>query len=120
MKKFLLAIALVSGLGGCTTMAQMTSSIASSLSSSTPSQVNTLAAATQSATLITLAVDTYVKSGTPNRATLLELQALSNAVHSALTELRSAELSGRSLTFDSFNAAIDAFNSYATTEGISH
>jgi hypothetical protein len=119
LRHILLAAALAVPLANCTTVASGLSSVATSLSSSTPAQVTTLAQAVQAADLITKAVDVYVKTGNPNVATLKELQALSNAVNAALVSLNTAAQNGQSLVYDSFNAALSAFTAYSTASGVS-
>lgn len=116
MKTFLLAAALgiAVPLGACQTLTQ----VATSFSTSTPKQVNTLAEALQAATLATLAVDAYVNATNPNRATLLELQTLNNSLHTALTNLQAANATGQSLAMASFNEALAAFRSYAANRGV--
>lgn len=121
MKKLAIALLAVSlSLGGCTSLASGVSSLATELSSSTPSQVSTLAAAEQAATLITKSADLYVNTGSPNRAVLLEILNLSDALHTALGALEVANSAGNSLDYAAFNAALLAYQSYATNEGISH
>lgn len=109
-------IGLAQPLAGCSTVAN----IATELSSQTPGQVTTLAEALQAATLVTNAVDLYVNTASPSRATLLELQFLNNSLHTALTNLQAANAAGQSLAMASFNEALRAFNSYATSRGVSH
>lgn len=89
-----------------------------SLTNQTASQVTTLADAEQAATLATKAVDVYVNSTTPDRATLTELKALNDGVHAALDNLLAAQAAGGSLTFASFNAALSAFDAYADSAGV--
>lgn len=124
MKKILIcAVLLCTPLltGGCTSIASGVASIATNLSSSTPSQVTTLADAVQAADTITKLADTYVTSGvTISKAQLLQMQALSNGVHTALVALEAANSAGQSLDYAAFNAALAAYNSYATTAGIQH
>lgn len=107
-------------LTGCTTLGSVVSTISDNITSSTPSQVETLAAAEQAATLVTNAVDVYVKNGNANRAVLVELQALSNGVHAALVSLETTQKNGGSLVYGGFNAALDAFSAYSTKTGVSH
>lgn len=122
MKKFFTAALLcVPLLTGCTSIASMVSSVATSLSSSTPTQVTTLADAVQAATLVTQATDTYINSGvTISKAQLQEIAMLSDALHTALDALEAANAAGKSLDYAAFNAALEAYESYATNEGISH
>lgn len=120
MKKLLLACALIIPLAGCASLAQTASGIATSLSSATPNQVTTLAEANQAATLVTKAVDVAVQTGKLDRGTLVELQTLNNSLHTALVNINSSNAEGNSLVYAAFNAALTAFNSYATQEGIAH
>lgn len=107
-------------LSGCTTMAQFAAEIAQSTSSGTPSQVTTLAEAEQAATLATQAADIAVNTGKLDRGTLQEIKTLSDSLHAALGVLQSANASGQSLDYSSFNAALAAYNAYMTSQGISH
>jgi hypothetical protein len=121
MKRILLVSAIMLGMVGvnsCTTVASTTASIATYLSSPSPTQATTLAEAIQGATLVTNAVDAYVNLGIADRGTLLQLQALSNGVHQALLELMQANKDKKSISYASFNAALKAFNAYTTTIGV--
>lgn len=113
-------LAATMALGGCTSLAQFVGTTAQSLSSATPSQARTLAEALQAATLVTDAVDLYVNTGNPSRATLMELQILNDGLHTALGRLQAANAADQSLWLASFNAALEAFNSYATSSGVPH
>ena len=116
------AIVLVAALAltGCTSVAQLAATVAQATSSSTPSQVTTLAEAEQGAKLVTDAVDVYVNTASPDRAVLVELKSLSDGVHAAIVSLEAANAKGQSLVYGSFNAALSAFNAYTTAQGISH
>jgi len=120
MRKIALALVLIIPLAGCTSVASFVASTAATMSSTTPTEVKTLAEAEQAATLVTRAVQLYVENGNPSRATLLEIKALSDGVHAAILELDAAQRTKKSLVFDSFNAALAAFNAYATAQGIKH
>lgn len=98
----------------CSTVANL----ATSLSSSSVAQVNTLGDALQAATLVTRAVDLYVTTGHPDRGTLVELKALNEGLHTSLMDLQAANTRGQSLNFAAFNAALDAYNAYATLKGV--
>lgn len=119
-KRLLSAFAITAALalGGCATLTSTVAQLADHAASASPHQAATLAEALQAATLITRAVDLYVNVGNPDRATLVELKALNDAVHAALTDLEAADARGGSLTFGTFNAALDAFNAYATAKGV--
>jgi hypothetical protein len=101
-------------------VAQLAATVAQATSSSTPSQVTTLAEAEQGAKLVTDAVDVYVNTASPDRAVLVELKSLSDGVHAAIVSLEAANAKGQSLVYGSFNAALSAFNAYTTAQGISH
>lgn len=105
---------------GCASVAQLGANIAQSVSSSTPSQVTTLAEAEQAATLVTNATDLYVNTAHPSSGVLMEIKSLSDGLHAALVTLEQANAAGKSLTFSSFNAALQAFNAYTTSQGIPH
>ena len=112
-------IALSLALGGCTSTAEFFSNAATELSSSTPSQVTTLADAVSAATIVTNAADVAVQTGKLDRGTLIEIQALNEALHTALTVLETANSKGESLDYAAFNAALQAWDSYAVAKGIS-
>lgn len=120
MKQMFKVIALgaMIALGGCTTVASGLSDIATSISTSSPTQVATYADATIAADLATRTVDLAVNTGKLDRATLLELDKLNDAVHAAWLQLKAANDAGQSLTFASFNATLAAYQSYRTAEGI--
>lgn len=122
MKRALIALTLAAalGLGGCANLAAGLANVATSLSSSTPSQVTSLAEAQQAATLVTKGADAAVTSGKLNRATLLEINALSDGIHAAMGDLEAANAAGKSIDFAAFNAALSAYNSYMTANAISH
>lgn len=110
--KFLPSTILVVGLllSGCTEISALFN--AGTTTANAPASVTTLVEAEQSAILVTKAVDVYVNTGSPNRATLLKLQQLSNTVHAALVSLEQANAENKPLVFASFNAAVAAFNAY--------
>lgn len=113
-----LAVMALTSLAGCTTLATVAGNIGQSLSSSSSSQVSTLAGALAGAKLATDAVDLYVNTAAPDKATLLELQSLNDGVHKALTDLQAANTAGQSLTFAAFNEALAAFRAYSATKGV--
>ncbi len=115
-----LLLAFAAPLGGCTTVASSVASVATSLSSSSPTQVTTFADATLAATAATNFADAAVASGKLDKGTLVQIRALNEGVHSAWVDLSNANAAGKSLSFASFNAALDAWNAYATVKGISH
>ena len=121
MKHFIAGaiVALTLMLGGCTSVAEFASHAAASLSSSTPSQVATLADAVNAATLVTKAADLAVQTGKLDRPTLIEIRALNEAVHTALNALETANAQGKSLDYSAFNAALQAWDAYAVSKGIS-
>ncbi len=104
--------------GGCTSLASGVTDLAGSFTSSSPSQVTVYGDATLAADIATRTVDLAVKTGKLDRATLLELQTLNDAVHAAWVKLKAANDAGQSLSFASFNAALAAFQSYRTSTGI--
>ena len=115
-----LAFVAVLGLSGCTSVASFVAQTATSLSSSTPSQVTTLAEAYQAATLVTTAADIAVNSGKLTRPQLLMVQALRGTLRTALNTLQDASNKGQSLDYAAFDAALQGWNSYATAQGIAH
>lgn len=105
-------------LTGCASTAQFFANTAAQLSSSTPAQVTSYEVATQAATLAADATDIAVNTLDFDKGTLTELTALNEAVHAAWLDLKAAHDRGASLTFSSFQAALDAFNAYATSKGV--
>ncbi|MBI3678466.1 MAG: hypothetical protein HY243_17805 [Proteobacteria bacterium] len=122
MKLKILALAAICALAltGCASVAQDVAAVATNLSSNTPSQVATYVDATAAATLATKAVDVAVTSLKFDKGTLSELSALNDGVHAAWLDLKKANDAQQSLSFASFNAALDAFNAYATVKGVAH
>lgn len=123
MKRLILALALCAPLAlsaGCTTIASGLSSIATNISSTTPTEVKTLADAERVATLVTRAATVAVNTGKLNKGQLNQIRALSNGVYAALDDLHTAQKNGASLVYVSFNAAMDAWNAYNTQQGIAH
>ncbi len=118
MKSVFLIVALALSLAGCTSMASGVATVATSMSTSTPAQVNTFADATAAATLATRTVDLAVTSLKLDKATLKELQTLNEAVHAAWLPLKDAVDKGQSPSFAAFNAALAAYQSYRTSQGI--
>lgn len=115
-----LVLVLMLALGGCTSLAQFAGQTAQSLSSSTPSQAATLADALQAAKLATDAVDLYVNTGNPSPAVLTEINTLNEGLHNSLNLLQAADAAHQSIALAAFNAALTAFNSYATVSGVPH
>lgn len=101
-------------LSGCSSLTSLTSA------SATPTSVSTVAAAIQADTLVTKSIDAYVLNGMPNRATLIELKALNDGLHKAVDALEAANSAGQPQALAVFNAALAAYNSYATTAGVKH
>lgn len=118
--RFALAAIAILALSGCATVAQTAASVATSLSSSTPSLVATLADADLAADTIVKLTKVAVDTGTLDAGTLTEIQALRAGVRTALDALHKANAAGQSLSFAAFNASLDAYRAYATTKGISH
>lgn len=116
--RFALAAVLVLGLGGCTTLGATLGDLGQSLSTSTPSQVNTYGDATAAAALATRTVDLSVSTGKLDLPTLQELQTLNDGIHAAWLKIKAAKDAGQSLSFAAFNAALAAYQSYRTNEGI--
>ncbi len=121
MKRMLLiagALALALSAGGCTTVASGLADVATSLSSSSPAQVQTYAEATAAADLATRTVDLAVNNVKFSKATLTELQALNDSLHDAWSKLKAANDAGQSLSFAAFNAALSAYQTYRTEQAI--
>lgn len=53
-----------------------------------------------------------------SHSVLVELNALNDAVHAAMTDLVTANGNGQALNFEAFNAALQAFNAYGLANGI--
>lgn len=107
---------------GCSSLglAQSGAAVATNLSTITPSQVSTLAAADLAADLLVKAGKVTVDTGKLDAATLTELQALRIGVRTALDGLHADQAAGHSLAFGSFNAALDAYNAYSAAKGLGH
>lgn len=121
MKKLLfIPISLALFLGACSSVAQTAATVATSLSSSTPSQVATLADADLAADTIVKLTKVAVDTGTLDAGTLTEIQALRAGVRTALDALHKANAAGQSLSFAAFNASLNAYQTYATTKGLEH
>jgi hypothetical protein len=117
--RFAAAACIAVALSGCASIAQFASGVATSLSSSSPSQVSTYADATNAAILATKTVDLAVTTLTLSKATLTELQTLNDGLHAAWLQLKAANDAGQSLDYAAFNAALAAYQSYKTSQGIS-
>lgn len=115
-----LALTVLIATGGCTSIASGISTLATELSSSTPTQVRTLADAERVATLVTKAATVAVNTGKLTRAQLTQLDKLNEGVHAALSDLHQTQKEGGSLAYGAFNAALAAFNAYTTQQGIAH
>lgn len=115
MKK-LLPLILVIGLSGCSTVAQF----ATSLSSPTASQATTLAEADLAADTIVKVTKVAVDTNKLDVGELTEIQALRQGVRTALDDLHKANTAGQSVNYAAFNAALDAYNAYTTSKGISN
>lgn len=102
----------------CADLAQFAANTATSLSSSSPGQVTTYGTATAAATLATRTVDLAVNTLHLDEATLTELNSLNEALHAAWLKLKAANDAGQSLNFAAFNAALAAYQSYRTAQGI--
>jgi len=107
-------------LGGCTTIAAGIANVAATVTSSTPMQVTTLGEAIQASDLLTKAADVAVNTGKLNKATLQEINALSDGLHAALVNLEAANAAGKNLDFAAFNAALSAYNAYLTANAVPH
>lgn len=80
-----------------------------------PSEVKTLAEATNAATLVTRATAAYVRAGNLTDPQLDKLTASNDAVSAALHRWHDAAQADQSLAAASFNAALSAFNTYRST-----
>lgn len=121
MKRHIIAIALaLTTLTGCSTLQALGigGAVATNVSTITPSQVTTLAAADLAADAIVKLTTTAVDTGKLDAGTLNEIQALRGGVRTALDALHAAQAKGQSLVFASLNAAIDAYHAYAISKGI--
>ncbi len=110
IKALFLALALGAAvpLGACNTIAN----VAQSASIATPQQATTLADAVRMADLVTNAVDVYVTTSTPTRATIDRLQMLRGTVRADLDALIAANTAKQSLTFAAFNVAFANFQTF--------
>lgn len=107
-------------LPACTQLgiAQSGASVATSLSTITPSQVKIFKDAVLASDLVVRLTIVAVDTNKLDAGTLTELQALRGGVRTALDALQTQQLAGHSLAFGAFNAAVDAYNAYAAAKGI--
>lgn len=121
--KSILAVALVATLAltpllaSCNTLSAL-SGVAASLKGPIPGQATTLSEAVQIADLATNLTKSAVDTFKFPKATLQELSALNDGLHSAVVSLERANANHQALDFASFNAALSAYNSYAAANGI--
>lgn len=122
----ILSLALICAvtLAGCGTIGSAISSAVVSTTTSTPSQVKTVAEAIQAAALVEKSLDLYVQSGAASQPVLQELKVLVPAVHNALVQAENADKNGNSAGVAAgialFNEALGAVNSYETLKGVTH
>lgn len=114
------AVAVLITTSGCTTVAQWTADTAQSLSSSTPTQVSTLADAEIAAKGVHQAISLAANSGKMTRAQLGTLGTVNDNLNKAMTDLETANANGQSLAFAALNEVLAQWISYSTAQGISH
>ena len=105
-------------LAGCTSIASGLSTVATDLSTSSPSQVSTYYDATTAANLAFQTIGVAATLPGVSHAQLIELQSLNEAVHSAWLVLKAANDAGQSIDYAAFNAAFAAYQSYCVSQGI--
>jgi uncharacterized protein YceK len=120
MKKLIVICIAALALSGCASVESFVAGVVQNTSSATPNQVTTLGDAIQAADLATKAVDVYATTGHPSKAVATELSALNDGLHAALQTWEGANTAGQSVAAASFNAALQAFNAYTTSAGVSH
>lgn len=116
--RLVLAVAFIAAtisLGGCGQLISAGITTAGQASPTIPNQVTTLAAAEQTATLITKATQAYVDNAKLTKAQLQQISTDSDALHSAITTLESQNAQGVALNFAAVNAALAAWNTYTAT-----
>lgn len=120
MKRYFLAplLALSLSVSGCTSLASFVAGTATSMSTQTPSQVTTLAEADLAADTIVRLARVAVDTDKLDAGTLKEMQALRQGLRDALDVLHAANDHGQSISFASFNAALQAYRAYATVKGL--
>lgn len=121
MRRFVAFLAVTClALAGCANVAQVAANVAQATSTATPNQVTTLGDAVAVADGLTNATDVYATSGHPSRAVANQLSALSDGLHAAVKAWEGADAAHQSLAMASFNAALQAYNAYATSAGVKH
>lgn len=121
MKIFAIPVlALAIALGGCTTLASGVVSVATSLSSSTPAQVTTLAQADLAADAIVRLTKAAVDTNKLTLGQLKQIHGCRAAVRAALDDLHAVSDAGHALNFEVFNAALLAWQAYTTAIGVKH
>lgn len=119
----LVAVAFVMcvGLAGCGTFAQLAagvSSAAGKIAGPVQGQATTLGDALQLADLVTRSTQVAVDTLPLTHGQLVQINALNDSLHAALTSLQQANANGQALSFASFNAALSAWNTYAGQIGV--
>lgn len=123
MKK--LAIAAIGlfalGLAGCASVESAITAVTST--STTPAEVNTVAAAANLFTAADTAADAFVKTSKCSKACRDEIAKLSADVRADLDDALAAEQAGDSakvkIALDAFNQAFPTFTSYLQSNGVS-
>jgi hypothetical protein len=110
-----LALALATApLAGCTTI----SGALGSLTTAQPTDINTLGKAYLAATLVNTGSDTAITTFHLTKDATDHLVALARGVHTALGDLQKAYDAKQSLNFAAFQAALDAYKTYAASLGV--
>lgn len=109
MKTFPLTVALALLCAAC---ASIPTDLTANLTTQTPAQVSTYAAAEQAATAVTNAADALIRAGALTRAQRATVVHLARTTHSAFVSLRADRDAGRPLVFDTINVALSAFSAF--------
>lgn len=124
MKRLLFAVTLALPLlAGCGDFRQGLADVATSSTTTSPSQAKTLAEAIQLTTVAEHSLSIAVNSGKVPVAVLHQLEVLVPAVHNALKKAEDAQRDGNSplvaAALASFNEALTALNAYKASKGVS-
>jgi hypothetical protein len=97
-----LALVVLTGCGAGSALSQLTTQV----TTQTPIQVTTYGEALTAAKGVTDLTDVAVNTGKLTRSQLTTLNGLNERLHTALTDLGTAQAKGQSLVFAAFNEAL--------------
>jgi hypothetical protein len=112
MKRFYLSVALALASCALASCAPLPTDLTANLTTQTPAQVSTYAAAEQAATAVTDAADALIKAGALTRTQRATVVHLARTTHAAFVALRADRDAGKPLVFDTINATLNAFRAF--------